>query len=83
MLKWQFQSAKFGEAGFRPLHSIDLRSSDCLIEASSLIIKSFASQEVDKRTARTAYQKQRLLCMQPAFTNHFNNQKLADTCKCT
>ncbi|KAL7310331.1 hypothetical protein PS15m_009845 [Mucor circinelloides] len=52
MLKRQFQSTKFNDAGFRPLHPIDPRNSDCLVEESSFIIKSFASQEVDKRTAR-------------------------------
>ncbi|KAG1088286.1 hypothetical protein G6F42_020325 [Rhizopus arrhizus] len=52
MLKRKFQSTKFNDAGFRPLHPIDPRNSDCLVEESSFIIKSFASQEVDKRTAR-------------------------------
>ncbi|EPB92607.1 hypothetical protein HMPREF1544_00620 [Mucor circinelloides 1006PhL] len=52
MLKRKFQSIKFNDAGFRPLHPIDPRNSDCLVEESSFIIKSFASQEVDKRTAR-------------------------------
>ncbi|KAK4519220.1 uncharacterized protein ATC70_009452 [Mucor velutinosus] len=55
-LDWHFYSAKFDEAGFKPLHPLKLVDAPCLVEASSFIINSFAHRETKKSIARK-YQK--------------------------